>query len=178
MSAPISSEPSAIRRLPNQSSATVDALNTSVTVGHMSAWSLPTCNAVAVRSSFAPANRAASAGSRTNARTTRMPVICSRSTRFTASIFGCMIRNFGIIRPMMRPMPPAMAGMHTSRSFDSPRFSRSAITIPPTHMIGATTSIVMLMSTSICTCWTTFVVRVMSDGAPNLPTSRADSLPT
>ena len=45
-------------------------------------------------------------------------------------------------------------------------------------MIGAITIIVALISTSIWTCWTSFVVRVISDGAPTLPTSRAESRPT
>ena len=52
------------------------------------------------------------------------------------------------------------------------------MTMPPTHMIGAATSIVQVMSTSICTCCTSFVVRVISDGAPNRPTSRAENSPT
>jgi hypothetical protein len=37
---------------------------------------------------------------------------------------------------------------------------------PPTAMIGAAMSIVQPMTTSICTCVTSFVMRVMSDGAP------------
>ena len=156
----------------------LDRLNTSITVGHISACSLPTDSAVAVRSSFAASNRTASAGSRTNARTTRMPVICSRITRLTVSIFGCIARNFGTIRQMMRPMLIASAGMHTSSSFDSERSSRTAITMPPMHMIGDIRNIVALICTSVWTCWTSLVVRVISDGAPSLPTSRADSSPT
>ena len=50
--------------------------------------------------------------------------------------------------------------------------------MPPTHMIGAETMSVQVISTSICTCWTSFVVRVMSDGAPKCVTSRAEKLPT
>ena len=50
--------------------------------------------------------------------------------------------------------------------------------IPPTHMIGAATSIVQDVSTSICTCCTSFVHRVISDGAPNRLTSRAENSPT
>ena len=41
-------------------------------------------------------------------------------------------------------------------------------------MIGAATSIVQLISTSICTCCTSLVLRVISDGAPNRATSRAE----
>ena len=94
------------------------------------------------------------------------------------SIFGCIARNFGIIRLMMKPRLPASTGMHTSNRRDRSRSSRSAITIPPTHMIGAITIIVALINTSVWTCCTSLVVRVISDGAPNLPTSRADSRPT
>ncbi len=47
---------------------------------------------------------------------------------------------------------------------------------PPTLMIGAATSIVQVISTSICTCCTSLVVRVISDGAPNWATSRAEKL--
>ena len=45
-------------------------------------------------------------------------------------------------------------------------------------MIGAATSIVQEVSTSICTCWTSFVHRVISDGAPNRFTSRVENSPT
>jgi hypothetical protein len=44
--------------------------------------------------------------------------------------------------------------------------------------MGAETSSVRLISTRICTCCTSFVVRVMSDGAPNRDTSRSENAPT
>ena len=43
--------------------------------------------------------------------------------------------------------------------------------VPPTIMIGAATSNVADMSTSICTCCTSLVMRVISDGAPSRSTS-------
>ena len=63
-------------------------------------------------------------------------------------------------------------------SQDSPTSWRSAMMMPPTHMIGAATSIVQVITTSICTCWTSLVLRVISDGAPKWLTSRAEKLPT
>ena len=45
-------------------------------------------------------------------------------------------------------------------------------------MIGAITRIVQPASTSIWTCCTSLVFRVMSDGAPKVPTSRAENVPT
>ena len=47
--------------------------------------------------------------------------------------------------------------------------------MPPIIMIGAMTMRLQAMSTSICTCCTSFVERVMSDGAPNWPTSREEN---
>ena len=50
--------------------------------------------------------------------------------------------------------------------------------MPPTHMIGAAISIVQVITTSICTCCTSLVLRVISDGAPKWETSRAEKVPT
>jgi hypothetical protein len=38
--------------------------------------------------------------------------------------------------------------------------------MPPIMVIGAATNMVQLKSTSICTCCTSLVLRVISDGAP------------
>ena len=45
-------------------------------------------------------------------------------------------------------------------------------------MIGAATKSVQIMTTSICTCWTSLVIRVMSDDAPNVLTSAAENAVT
>ena len=45
---------------------------------------------------------------------------------------------------------------------------------PTTIVIGAAIAIVHAITTSICTCCTSLVMRVISDGAPNVPTSRAE----
>ena len=50
--------------------------------------------------------------------------------------------------------------------------------MPPTIMIGAATISVQASSTSICTCCTSLVSRVISDGAPNCCTSRWENDPT
>ena len=49
---------------------------------------------------------------------------------------------------------------------------------PPTAMKGAVTSNVHPMRTSICTCWTSLVERVMRLGAPNRCTSFSLNEPT
>ena len=43
---------------------------------------------------------------------------------------------------------------------------------PPMHMIGAMILRLTLITASIWTCWTSLVVRVINDGAPNFPISR------
>ena len=45
-------------------------------------------------------------------------------------------------------------------------------------LIGAATNMVQPISTSICTCCTSFVVREISVGAPKWATSRAEKSPT
>ena len=40
--------------------------------------------------------------------------------------------------------------------------------IPPTIRIGAETMIVRAMKTTVWTCWTSFVLRVISDAGPNV----------
>jgi len=79
---------------------------------------------------------------------------------------------------MTAAMAATSTGTHTTTSHDSPASSRRAMITPPTHMIGAATSIVQVVSTSIWTCCTSLVHRVISDGAPNRPTSRAENPPT
>ncbi len=146
----------------------------SITVGNVAAISRPARSAVWVSSSLACEKRATSCGSRTNARTTRMPVICSRSTRLTRSMRSCIAWNDGTIRYTIEPSESTAAGMANRMITDSPRSSRTAKKMPITRLSGAVIIIVTAITTSIWICWTSLVVRVISDGAPNWPTSRAE----
>ncbi len=47
--------------------------------------------------------------------------------------------------------------------------------MPPIASSGALTSIVAPIIASICTCCTSFVLRVMSDPGPNCETSRSEN---
>lgn len=104
-----------------------------------------------------------------------MPVICSRSTRFTVSTRSCIVRNSGRIRFTIRLTAMPSTGTTASSTADSGTSWPSAMTMPPTHMMGADTISVNVISTSIWTCWTSLVVRVISEGAPKRPTSRAEN---
>ncbi len=150
----------------------------SSTTGNISANQRPARTAVSVTAAFASANRSVSCRSRTNARTTRMPVSCSRSTRFTVSMRACMRRNCGTIRDTMKKTEISSAGTATTRIQDSCASCCRAKKTPPMLMIGVAMSIVQVSSTSICTCCTSLVVRVISDGAPNRATSRSENAPT
>ena len=163
-----------MRLAPNHSTATLDRLISRLTVGNIVVISRPPRRAVLVRSSLASSNRACSSGSRTNARTTRMPAICSRSTPLMPSMHSCIRRNAGTMRMTIEPRVIAATGIATSRIADRPTSWRTAMMTPTTRVIGAATAIVAAITTSIWTCCTSLVMRVISDGAPNVPTSRAE----
>ncbi len=145
------------------------------TIGNIDDISRPARSATSVRSALAAVNRSISCGSRTKARTTRIPVICSRRTRLIWSMRSCIFWNAGIMFATIVPRTTAADGMATARITDRPMSSRSAITMPTVMVIGAPIAIVHVMITSIWTCCTSFVMRVISDGAPKAPTSRAEN---
>ncbi|MNW56401.1 hypothetical protein D3C74_341130 [compost metagenome] len=104
-----------------------------------------------------------------------MPEICSRSTPLIASMRFCILRKYGTMREMISPTTTPSTGTTTRSSAESSTSSWSAMMTPPTSMMGAMTMMVKPMSTTIWTCWTSFVVRVMSDGAPSTPISCAEN---
>ena len=169
MSDPTCSSPLSMRLAPNHSTATLDRLISRLTVGNIIVISRPPRSAVAVRSALASSKRAVSSGSRTNARTTRMPVICSRRTRLMPSMQSCIRLNAGTMRTTIEPSTIAATGIATTRIADSATSWRTARITPTTSVIGAAIAIVAAITTSICTCCTSLVMRVISDGAPNAP---------
>ena len=158
--------------------ATLDRLKISISDGMVSANNRVTRSAVSVRSSLASANRCCSCSVRTNARITRIPARFSRSTPLIRSIFTCMTRNSGTIFDNRMPITTAITGMMTNSRADSSTSVRTAMITPPTAVNGAAIIMVRPMSTSICTCCTSLVVRVISDGAPNSLTSLSENCST
>ena len=69
-------------------------------------------------------------------------------------------------------------GTDTAMSHDRLGALPTAMITPPTAMTGAVTSMVQLIITSIWTCWTSLVLRVMREPAPNMETSRSEKEPT
>ncbi len=72
-----------------------------MTAGKSTTNSEPTLRPTTMMSVLASAKRSSSIGSRTNARMTRMPVSCSRITRFTPSSLTWKERKSGTMRPMI-----------------------------------------------------------------------------
>ena len=158
--------PLAIRWPPNQSTATQVRFITPMTVGSASANMRFTRSPVVVSAPFASANRCCSWPVRMNARMTRTPVICSRRTRLTRSILDCIDLNNGTALAIRIEMTTSMTGTTTTRSAESLTSSFSAMITPPTHMIGASTMIVRAICRNSWICWTSLVLRVMSEGVP------------
>ncbi len=175
---PICVSPASIRLAPIHTAATLERFSTSITLGNSSACSRPARNDVSVRLSLATPKRSPSSGSRTNARTTRIPVICSRSTWLTRSMRSCMNSNCGIRRATTSPMLNTRAGIATMRISESAPSSRMAKKRPPTIMIGAATKSVQIIATSSWVCCTSLVIRVMSDDGPKVLTSEVENAVT
>ena len=72
------------------------------------------------------------------------------------------------------PTQMTSTGTLTRSSSESGPSSRTAKITPPTIVIGAATSSVHDIRTRICTCVTSLVMRVISDGAPSAATSWAE----
>ncbi|CAH0327368.1 hypothetical protein SRABI128_06034 [Microbacterium sp. Bi128] len=98
VSEPICISPASTRWPPNQSTAAVEMCRIMPMAGNISTNREPIFSETSVRSWLAAPKRSASWGSRTKARTTRMPMICSRRTPLSRSIFSCMERKSGMRR--------------------------------------------------------------------------------
>ena len=168
MSWPTCRSPVSIRCAPNHITPTVEMFMMNVTNGNREAIRRPTVVVVSTRSALARSKRRLSWDSRTKARTTRMPVICSRRTRFSVSILVCMAWNSGPIFVTRTPMPAPSTMTATRMIQERPTSSRSAMNTPPTIVMGAETSMTQVIRTSIWTCCTSLVLRVIRLGAPNL----------
>ncbi len=158
--------PLSMRWAPNHTTAMDDTFTTVMTIGNIRASIRPVASCMSVSSALAFPNRPCSYSSRTKARITRLPVICSRSTRFTVSSRTCIDRNSGRSRRTMSATEMPSTGTTATSTADSGTSRPSASTMPPTHMMGADTIRVNVIRTSIWTCCTSFVVRVMREGAP------------
>ena len=170
--------PSEILVEPNQTTATHERLTITVAVGNIRLISRPPRNAVAVTSMLPARNRSISSGSRTNARTTRIPDNCSRRTSLIRSIRCCMSRKVGTIFTTTVPRIVATSGTDTTMIHDKATSCLSARIKPPIAVKGAANKSVQVIKTSICTWVTSLVMRVMSDGEPKCATSRAEKLLT
>ncbi len=170
--------PLSMRMAPNHMVAASARLKIAMSTGIMIANSRLTESEVCMRFRFASSKRRCSCSSLTNARMTRIPESFSRMTWFTRSTRICISPNRGSALRITSPMMIAIRGMITAIRPERGTSCLSAMITPPTAMIGAATITLSPMTTTICTCWTSFVVRVMSEGAPNEFISASEKLST
>ena len=174
ISEPTCISPLSTRSAPNHTTATLDRFTINSAVGIIRPINRPPRSATRVSRSLPSSNRAISYGSRTKARTTRMPVICSRRMRLMSSMRSCMTRNVGTIRKMTLPMQNSSTGMATARIHVSLRSACRAMIVPPTMVMGAAINMVQVICTRIWIWLTSLVTRVIRLGAPKWATSRAE----
>ena len=110
---------------------------------------------------------------------TRTPASVSRMTWLIRSSLTCIARNSGIARHMTSADDERHERQDDDAAGpDSGTSVRSAMMIPPTIRIGAEIMIVRPMNTTVWTCWTSFVLRVISDAGPNWLTSTCEKVST
>jgi len=154
------------RIAPNHMTATVERLRITVITGIVTAKSRLTLREVSYRSRLDSSKRCSSCFVRTKARMTRTPASVSRMTWLMRSSLAWTARNSGIARDMTRAMKAAINGSTTMSRPDNGTSWRMARMIPPMIRIGAEMMSVRAMKTTIWTCWTSLVLRVISDGVP------------
>ena len=167
MSAPGFIRPALIRSEPNHTTATLEILIINVAVGNINDCKRPPRSATSVTAALASLKRCFSSGSRTKARTIRIPVSCSRRISLMRSMRSCILRKVGTMLPIMIPSRTARIGIANIKIRDNPKSWCIARNTPPIDVNGALSNKVHVINTSICTCCTSFVIRVISDGAPN-----------
>ena len=99
-------------------------------------------------------------------------------TRLIASILVWLAWKSGMAARMTRPMTMAIRGMTTTSSPDRATSVRRAMMTPPMMSSGAETSIVRPKKTTVWTCCTSLVLRVMSDAGPKWLTSTCENVST
>ena len=154
-----------MRLAPIQMAATLDTFRTIVTVGNISAMSRPAASDVVVSSPLAAPNRALSSGSRTNARTTRMP-------RDLLPQHLVHPVDADLHEPELRDHPGDHQADGDEQDGDAHQQQEGQPAILADGQDDATDRrdrramrSVQVMKSSICTCCTSLVMRVMSDGA-------------
>ena len=175
---PTCTSPASTRWPPNQRTAAVARFRISMITGNIITNKLPIRRLNRVRSALAASKRSDSNSSRVNARTTRTPAICSRSTPLIRSIFDCIVRNNGSNRPISAATTTANTTTETATSQLMPGSSRTAMTTPPTIMIGTATIKFKNIRNTCWTCCTSFVPRVISVAEPKCDMSSAEKRDT
>ncbi len=127
---------------------------------------------------MARSKRSSSCLVRTKALITRMPESVSRVTWLMRSTLICMDLNSGSALNSNVPITAPMSGTMKMSAVESATSMRTAMMMPPMAVIGARIIMLSPMTTSCCTCCTSLVLRVMSDGVPKKLTSVCENAST
>ena len=117
-SVPTSTWPAPTWWPPNQTTPVMVTSSTRMVAGNRKTNSWPTLSPTREMSRLASSKRSVSACSRTKARTTRIPVSCSRSTRLMVSRRSWKERNSGTMRRTVEPTTRRITGAATAMSQD------------------------------------------------------------
>lgn len=164
---PMVNRPSSMSRAPNRLVTVVAMLATSRTPGRSITWIAPTRRARPVRSRLADSNRSLAVRSRRNARITRVPLSCSRSTRFTVSTAACSLAANGVTKVTKSPTPTPSTTAATTITGANVTDACSDRTTAPTVMIGAVTATLVTRKIACATTAVSREVRVSIVGVPN-----------
>ena len=178
MSPPTSRLPASTLWLPIHMRPIIVKLMVNMMRGIIDAMIRLTLRWVSTKSLLAASNRSASCSSRLKARTTRIPVRFSRRTRLSLSILAWMALKRGIPLRIPQVIKRARKGRAHISVRDRSGSMDTAIMTPPTAMMGALTTILRVIRTTIWTWVMSLVVRVMSDAVPSLSNSRREKRST
>ncbi len=94
-----------------------------------------------------------------------------RDTRLRRSTSDCMRRNLGMVRPMSTPTTASSTRSATAMIHSRPLLVAHTWMKATMPMMGARRIMRSIMTTTICTCCTSLVQRVMSDDGEKRSTS-------
>ena len=124
----------------------------SIMAGIIIVMTLPVKSWVLIRSRLALSKRSSSNFSRLKARITGTPVRISLDTRFSRSTSVCIFLNRGMATPISTPTRPRIRATATTMIHPMPVLVRRTFTTPPTPIMGAYTTILSIITTTIWTC--------------------------
>ena len=163
--------PPSIFLAPNHTMPTVRIFIIIIMPGIINVITLFVKSIVFVRSLFASSNLSSSFFSLPNARITESPVRISLETRLILSTSFCISLNLGIAADISTMTYPSITAIASTIIHPMPAPVCTTFNTPPIPRIGAYATILKSITDTICICWMSFVLLVISDAVENLSIS-------